>query len=262
MSSNESSSPQLSDVSWDRLAEIIDGFCRRWDADERSPGLDNFLPNDNPALRAVAIIELVKVDMEYRSRSEASWQPVKVYLEQFPELLRDGQTPAELVYEEFRIRKMQGVGVSTDQYQHRFPGVFKSLTRLVSEDGSAPNLVRPSAPPKFEVDDRVDDFDLLTRLGKGAFATVFLARQNSMQRLVALKISADNGREHQMLAQLDHPHIVRVFDHRVINDPPVRLMYMQHIAGGTCWKSSARQTRKLTVKSSAGDIWLPPLMRC
>ena len=54
-----------------------------------------------------------------------------------------------------------------------------------------------------------------------------------MQRLVALKISADQGREHQMLAQLDHPHIVRVYDHRVIADPPARLMYMQHIAGGT-----------------------------
>ena len=243
MSSNDPSSSQLSDESWDRLAEIIDGFCRQWDADERSPGLDDFLPDDNPALRAVAIMELVKVDMEYRSRSEANWQPVEVYLEQFPELLRDGQAPAELVYEEFRIRKMQGAGVSTDQYQDRFPGVFKSLTRLVSEDGSATNLLRPSAPPKFEVGDRVNDFDLLTRLGKGAFATVFLARQNSMQRLVALKISADNGREHQMLAQLDHPHIVRVFDHRVINDPPVRLMYMQHIAGGTL-QEVIRETRE------------------
>ena len=35
--------------------------------------------------------------------------------------------------------------------------------------------------------DQIDDFDLLTRLGKGAFASVYLARQRSMQRLVALK---------------------------------------------------------------------------
>ena len=32
-------------------------------------------------------------------------------------------------------------------------------------------------------------FSIEIRLGAGAFATVFLARQNSMQRLVALKIS-------------------------------------------------------------------------
>ena len=40
---------------------------------------------------------------------------------------------------------------------------------------------------------------------------VFLARQQSMQRLVALKISADKGTEPQTLAQLDHDYIVRVF---------------------------------------------------
>jgi hypothetical protein len=65
-----------------------------------------------------------------------------------------------------------------------------------------------------------------------------------MQRLVALKISTDKGREHQMLAQLDHPHIVRVYDHRVIEDPPARLMYMQHIAGGTL-QDVVREARQL-----------------
>ena len=41
------------------------------------------------------------------------------------------------------------------------------------------------------------DLDLLARLGKGAFACVFLARQRSMQRLVALKVSANRGNEPQ-----------------------------------------------------------------
>ncbi len=81
--------------------------------------------------------------------------------------------------------------------------------------------------------ERLDDFDLLVLLGKGAFASVFLARQNSMQRLVALKISADSGNEPQTLAQLDHEHIVRVFDQRVLADRGLRLLYMQYVTGGT-----------------------------
>ncbi|MGW6703119.1 serine/threonine-protein kinase, partial [Nocardia sp. NPDC055049] len=91
---------------------------------------------------------------------------------------------------------------------------------------------------RFEVGDRVGDFELLTELGVGAFARVFLARQRSMQRLVAVKISADSGTEPQTLAQLDHDYIVRVFDQLVL-DPPgdgsprLRLLYMQFLPGGT-----------------------------
>ncbi|MFD3706727.1 serine/threonine-protein kinase [Nocardia sp. NPDC058658] len=91
---------------------------------------------------------------------------------------------------------------------------------------------------RFEVGERIGDFELLTELGAGAFARVFLARQRSMQRLVAVKISADSGTEPQTLAKLDHDYIVRVFDQLVL-DPPddgsprLRLLYMQFLPGGT-----------------------------
>ncbi len=79
----------------------------------------------------------------------------------------------------------------------------------------------------------LDDFDLLVELGSGAFAKVFLARQRSMQRLVALKVATDTSDEPQTLAQLDHDHIVRVYDQRSLPDRKLRLLYMQYIAGGT-----------------------------
>ncbi|MBD0323482.1 MAG: serine/threonine protein kinase, partial [Aldersonia sp.] len=85
----------------------------------------------------------------------------------------------------------------------------------------------------IEAGSRVDDFDLLTGLGRGAFARVFLARQRSMQRLVAVKISHNHGSEPQTLAHLDHDHIVRVFDQRLIADDELKLMYMQYVPGGT-----------------------------
>lgn len=96
---------------------------------------------------------------------------------------------------------------------------------------------RPDAgPPTLDDLDsgqHVDDFDLLMALGRGAFARVFLARQRSMQRMVAVKISRDHGTEPQTLAQLDHDYIVRVFDQRVAQDLELKLLYMQYIPGGT-----------------------------
>ncbi|WUI90695.1 protein kinase [Nocardia puris] len=91
---------------------------------------------------------------------------------------------------------------------------------------------------RIEVGQRIDDFDLLTGLGSGAFARVFLARQRSLQRLVAVKISADHGTEPQTLAQLDHDYIVRVFDQRLLRageagNRRLRLLYMQFLPGGT-----------------------------
>lgn len=95
-------------------------------------------------------------------------------------------------------------------------------------------IVSPSARlTQIEVGQRLDDFDLLIELGSGAFARVFLARQRSLQRLVAVKISANQGYEPQTLAQLDHDYIVRVFDQRILRDRDWRLLYMQYLPGGT-----------------------------
>ncbi|WP_181064605.1 serine/threonine-protein kinase [Nocardia nova] len=104
-------------------------------------------------------------------------------------------------------------------------------------DEQSPGATRPRPHPSpaadLEPGDRIDDFDLLLELGRGAFAQVFLARQRSLQRLVAVKISADHGTEPQTLAQLDHESIVRVYDQRVLPDRGLKLLYMQYVPGGT-----------------------------
>jgi serine/threonine protein kinase len=105
---------------------------------------------------------------------------------------------------------------------------------MATEDLSASTqLIGARRIDGFAAGNRLDDFDLLLELGQGAFGNVFLARQISMQRLVALKISADKGTESQTLAALDHPNIVRVFDQRRLPSQRVRLMYMQFAPGGT-----------------------------
>lgn len=98
----------------------------------------------------------------------------------------------------------------------------------------------------IHVGQTLDDFDLLVQLGRGASGAVFLARQRSMQRLVALKISHDHGKEAQTLAQLDHPDIVAVYDQRFIADRNLRVMYMQFVAGGTLYQVAERIRRTST----------------
>ena len=59
---------------------------------------------------------------------------------------------------------------------------------------------------------------IVGELGRGAFARVYLAKQENLgNRLVALKVSRAEGDEPQILARLQHTHIVPI--HSVHDDP-------------------------------------------
>ncbi|WP_083897618.1 serine/threonine-protein kinase [Nocardia vinacea] len=144
------------------------------------------------------------------------------------------------------VQADQTVGLNRTQESTRNTDVTRATADSTETATAIPTTIG-TGPGKFDALDRIevgqsiDDFDLLTGLGSGAFARVFLARQRSMQRLVAVKISADHGTEPQTLAQLDHDYIVRVFDQRLLGsddarDPAMRrlrLLYMQFLPGGT-----------------------------
>jgi serine/threonine protein kinase len=78
---------------------------------------------------------------------------------------------------------------------------------------------------------QVDDFEIVRLLGRGAFGHVYLARQHSLDRLVALKISANRGSEGRTMARLEHQHIVQVFSEKVDPDFNQRLLCMQLVPG-------------------------------
>jgi serine/threonine protein kinase/Tfp pilus assembly protein PilF len=82
------------------------------------------------------------------------------------------------------------------------------------------------------VGDTLFGFHLTRELGRGAFAWVFLAEQVELAgRPVVLKVSAIRGREPQMLAQLQHTHIVPI--HSVHEDPRagLRAVCMPYFGG-------------------------------
>jgi serine/threonine protein kinase len=220
---------------WHELSKRIDALVAAWEAASEPPALAEFIPTHPPALRRLTLVEAVKVDLEYRWLGRKFPKLIEAYVAEFPELAAEGGVPSDVIYEEYHIRKQRGDAVSLVEYCERFPARIEEFQRLFELESPehTSSLVATERAPTFEVGQQIDDFDLLTSLGKGAFASVFLARQRSMQRLVALKVSRDRGFEHQTLAQLDHPHIVRVYDQRQIPAHKLRLLYMQYVSGGT-----------------------------
>jgi serine/threonine protein kinase len=99
---------------------------------------------------------------------------------------------------------------------------FRQMVEPV-QGGPAPSLPKPGQ--------QIGDFELLRVLGQGSFGKVFLARQVSLDRQVALKVTANWGCEARTLARLEHEHIVQVFSESVESDH--RLLCMQYVAGTT-----------------------------
>ena len=80
--------------------------------------------------------------------------------------------------------------------------------------------------------DELAGFRIILELGRGAFARVYLAEEvNLGRRLVAIKVSRPDGEEPQILARLQHSHIVPV--HSVADDPAsgLRVLCMPYFGG-------------------------------
>lgn len=85
-------------------------------------------------------------------------------------------------------------------------------------------------------------YEILEELGRGAFSTVFRANQTSVSRDVAVKVIAsryaDNTdfirhfeSEAQIIAQLEHPHVVPLYD--FWREPGNAYLVMRYLRGGS-----------------------------
>jgi serine/threonine protein kinase len=107
-------------------------------------------------------------------------------------------------------------------------GVAPTFRPLVRADGGKVHSVGLPG-----IGDQIGDFDILGVLGAGSFARVYLARQRSLDRQVALKVSANRGTEARTLASLEHDHIVHVFSEVIDDEHDLRLLCMQYVPGTT-----------------------------
>jgi len=243
-----------SDEIWEKVGNRLESFIAAWEQSDEAPPVSDHINDLSGFVRRLTLIELIKVDLEQRWTRNRTPLTVEDYANRFPDLSITTM-PADLIFEEFHVRRRMGNDVDSAEYLRRFPNQSEELRRLLEiEDPlvtTAAHRSRPANTPR--VGEQLDDFELLTKLGEGAFASVFLARQHSMQRLVALKVSADHGHEPQTLAKLDHPHIVRVYDQKTLSDRRLRLLYMQHVAGGTL-QDTIRKLRAVPRAEWSGSL--------
>ncbi|MBF6173210.1 serine/threonine-protein kinase [Nocardia blacklockiae] len=217
-------------------------FAADWQAALRAPRPDppplaRYVP-EGRVMRMAVLADLVRIDLRQRWLRTQRGKRMADYGKEFPELAASAQF-LELVCEEFTLRsryRRTSVADFLDEYPE-LAAELRPLLAVGSGNGSTP----PPGAVEFDSAQvrpgrRLDDFDLITLLGGADHAQVFLARQLSMQRLVAVRIETLGGHDPRTVAQLDHPYIVRVFDERVVGSVaggPLRLQYMQYLPGGS-----------------------------
>ncbi|MDX2137349.1 MAG: serine/threonine protein kinase [Chloroflexota bacterium] len=92
------------------------------------------------------------------------------------------------------------------------------------------------------VGSRFGTYEIIEEVGKGGMATVYRAYQPAMDRFVAVKvihraIAADKTslerfqREARLIARLEHPHLLPVYDYNGEHDPPY--IVMRYLEGST-----------------------------
>ena len=92
--------------------------------------------------------------------------------------------------------------------------------------------VKPVSIDDIKPGSLIADFEIISLLGRGAFGAVYLARQVSLERQVALKVTAWQGGEGRKMARLEHENIVQVFSETAF-DSRTRLLCMQYVSGPT-----------------------------
>ncbi|MCA9122280.1 MAG: protein kinase [Planctomycetaceae bacterium] len=189
----------------------------------------------------------------FRQAWDAGQQPlIEDYLQQVEEADRKSVL-AELIRIETDLRRKCGDQVREGEYEERFKEFAAGLWETVAFE-------RPAKPPSADELGLPDlgRFRPLRVLGKGAFGTVYLALDEDLNRQVAVKVPhahiedvEDYLKEPRVLASLDHPSIVPVYDVVRPGNGPCQVV-TKYIAGKSLEKLI--KSRELTFARSARII--------
>jgi serine/threonine protein kinase/tetratricopeptide (TPR) repeat protein len=184
-----------------------------------------------PGDETTSLTDQLATDMA--QRWECGERPLaEDFLNKHPELWQQAESAIDLVYEELCLRQKFGCETSPQEFFRRFPQWRAQLAVLLRcHQALEANL----APPEFPgAGDSLGEFELLAELGRGAHSRVFLATQPSLaDRLVVLKVTPPDGREHESLARLQHTHIVPLYAVQHDTDRNLRVLCMPYFGGKT-----------------------------
>jgi hypothetical protein len=249
---------ELSDDQRQRLESWLVDFDLSWDEDHLAHWLRR-LPPRGDRLRAPALVELVKIDLERRWQRG---QPAKVeaYARKLPELGTLDTLPADLLLAEYEARQQSGAPADLAEFAQRFPSQAEELRRLIGQAGqtgasaqASHETARPAGPgtdtsvlmpgqagrSDMSMPEQLGRYRIVHELGRGAMGTVYLAHDTQLDRTVALKVprfAAGDGPEvrHRFFSEaraaatIEHPSVCPVYDVGEIDGIPYLTMaYIQ-----------------------------------
>lgn len=216
---------------WEQLQDMASRFEAAWQQAETAD-LASFLPPPGNPLRRVALLELIKTDLEARWRRNQIIG-VEAYLEKFPELGNVTVLAPQLIYEEYRVRHLYGDKPALAGYERRFPRQFPELKRLVGEQpiptavGPAPEQAPDIQSVAIEKVLRIGGgYKLIKRIGCGGFAEVWQAETPggfpvAIKRLLRPLDHAEAQLELRSLGEikrLSHPYLLQTRDYDLLDN--------------------------------------------
>lgn len=230
-------------IGGDAFEAVVDAFETAWRS-RNVPDIRSSIDQAPFRSRAALLYELIRVDLEYRWKSNTGSASdgaadsfptymIEDYAVRHPELGDVSRLPLDLIVEEYRVRQRWGDRPDAAAFARRFPDRGKELiAELIKIDLELPKEV--TAPPAAETDSSraladlahipqydYHDFVLEAHLGSGGIGKVYQAWWKSQKRHVALKMlrkswwrrpGADElfFREAEILVKLRHDNIVSV----------------------------------------------------
>lgn len=199
-------------------------FARAWDGGA-TPRIEDYYVRVNASARAAALRELVTCELNVR-RNRQQQPEVDEYLHRFPEWR------SEVLSAFHADADKTTVALPRSKLLVRCPHCRKSMELVPDAElesikcptcGSNFSLTRDDGPAANDsTAARIGHFELMERLGMGAFGAVWKAKDLELDRLVAVKIPRARQldrkqqeyflREARSAAQLSHPNIVPVHE--------------------------------------------------
>jgi tetratricopeptide (TPR) repeat protein/predicted Ser/Thr protein kinase len=188
-------------------------------------------------------LDLVRRDQCERWRSGNNVL-AETYFELLPELRANHEDAIVLVCGEMLLRREAGDSFVLEEYQGRFAELADDLAMQFEIDqivfGSA-DVDHHGDAPAGTRKLRLPGYEILREIGRGSSSVVYLARQISVDRLVAIKVVslsvADETslnrqrREASILSRLQHSGIVQIYD--VVEAEGLMCSVIEYVDGQT-----------------------------